>query len=300
MVRAHFRKLVQLAVAALYNANFMGFKTGALYRGDLKRFCAPGLNCYSCPGAVAACPLGALQMAINKFPGAPFVYVLGFLILAGALLGRAICGFLCPFGLIQELFHKIPTPKIQKSRVTRNLTYLKYIVLALFVFALPHILGSPAFCRWICPAGTLEGALPALITNPTLFQMAGWAFILKVTLLVAAVVLSVFMFRPFCRFICPLGAIYSFFNKIAVFGVKLDKAKCVSCGSCARHCKMDVKIVNDRECIRCGECAKTCPTGAIKISIGGKQNVKKVNGTCDGAGTDDGRGIRGDAGDNAG
>ena len=79
------------------------FLKGTIYQGNSKKFCAPGLNCYSCPGAVAACPLGALQASLNSFPTALPLYMLGILLLFGALLGRAVCAFLCPFGLIQEL-----------------------------------------------------------------------------------------------------------------------------------------------------------------------------------------------------
>ena len=73
---------------------------GNIYKGDLKGMCVPGLNCYSCPGAIGACPLGSLQSALlnSKFK-TPY-YILGLLIIFGALLGRVVCGFLCPFGLL--------------------------------------------------------------------------------------------------------------------------------------------------------------------------------------------------------
>lgn len=76
-----------------------------------------------------------------------------------------------PLGLIQELLHKIPTPKIRKNRATRILSFLKYIFLAVFVIAIPVWAGLkdglplPAFCKYICPAGTLEGAV-GLLQNP--------------------------------------------------------------------------------------------------------------------------------------
>ena len=137
-----------------------GFISGKLYRGQLKNLCVPGLNCYSCPGAIAACPLGALQNALSQSSrGIPY-YALGILLLFGLLLGRTVCGFLCPIGLVQELLDKLPLPKLKKSRVTGALSYLKYVILAVFAVGLSLALGYPAFCKYICPAGTLEGSLP--------------------------------------------------------------------------------------------------------------------------------------------
>jgi len=123
------RKLIQLYSALLFNANIKGFFNGRIYQGPLKSVCTPGLNCYSCPGASGACPLGSLQNALgNTEKRAPY-YVIGILLLYGILLGRFICGFLCPFGLIQELLHKIKTPKLKKNRFTKVLSYFKYVLL---------------------------------------------------------------------------------------------------------------------------------------------------------------------------
>ena len=128
---------MQLYFALLFNANLKGFTTGNIYRGKTKALCVPGLNCYSCPGAVGACPLGSLQGAFSAGHSTLF-YVCGILLLYGVLLGRTVCGWLCPFGLVQELLYKIRTPKIKKSPVTRILSYLKYVLLAVFVFLVRH------------------------------------------------------------------------------------------------------------------------------------------------------------------
>ena len=112
------RKLIQLYSALLFNANLKGFANGKIYQGSLKNICTPGLNCYSCPGASGACPLGSLQNAIGASEKRTPYYVFGIIILYGILLGRIICGFLCPFGLIQELLYKIKTPKLKKNRFT--------------------------------------------------------------------------------------------------------------------------------------------------------------------------------------
>ena len=269
------RRFVQLYTALLYNANLTGFAQGTIYQGPTKNVCVPGLNCYSCPGAVGACPLGALQNAlsssVSRFP----YYMLGTLLLFGTLLGRVICGFMCPVGLIQELVHKIPTPKIPKSPITRTLSLLKYVILVVFVLAIPlhyaaRDIPLPGFCKFICPAGTSEGAIGLLShpRNSNLFNMLAILFTRKFIILVLFIGFSVFMFRPFCRFICPLGAIYSFFNRISVFGVRVDLSKCTHCSRCVRECHMDVKEVGDRECIQCASCMDVCAAHAISFKAG--------------------------------
>lgn len=260
------RRLIQVYTALLYNANIKGFVSGRIYTGKVKNACVPGLNCYSCPGAAGACPLGALQDSLaNSDTTAPY-YIIGILALFGLIFARTICGFFCPVGLGQELLYKVKTPKLKKSRYTRLLSYLKYILLAVMVIAIPLIYnGIPAFCKYICPAGTFEGAVGLLSNsnNSAFFDMLDYLFSWKFILLVIFVVLSIFIYRVFCRFICPLGAIYSFFNRFALIGVKLDEKKCVDCGACINKCKMDINHVGDHECINCGECIPVCPTKAI-------------------------------------
>ena len=260
------RRLIQIYSALLFNANLKGFIAGDIYQSGTKKLCTPGLNCYSCPGAVTACPLGALQDSLaHSNTTAPY-YILGILGLLGLIFARTICGFFCPVGLGQELLYKIKTPKLKKSRYTRFLSYLKYVLLAVLVIAVPLLYnGVPAFCKYICPAGTFGGAGGLLVnsSNASLFDRLGYLFTWKFCLLVAFIVASVFIYRCFCRFFCPLGAIYGFFNKIALIGVKLDRQKCVDCGMCIQTCKMDIKHVGDHECINCGECIPVCPTKAI-------------------------------------
>ena len=269
------RRLIQLYAALLYNAQVKGFITGEIYTGPLKALCVPGLNCYSCPGATGACPLGALQNALASSGNRTPAYVLGILLLFGLTLGRTICGFLCPVGLLQELLFMLPTPKVRKGRLTRALSYVKYVVLAVFVVILPlwYALQKyplPAFCKYICPAGTLEGAV-GLLSNPVnadKFSMLGLLFTRKFIILVALALLCVFVYRAFCRFLCPLGAIYGLFSRLAVIGVKVDMKSCTDCGRCVSVCKMDIRRVGDHECIHCGECIAQCPAKAISFRAG--------------------------------
>ncbi len=262
------RRIVQVYVALLTNANIKGFFSGKIYKGATKYVCTPGLNCYSCPGAVGACPLGSLQNAFASSNIKTPLFMLGIILLYGLLFARTVCGWLCPVGLGQELLYKIPTPKVKKSRFTRVLSYLKYVILIVFVVAIPLLLAgtpTPAFCKFICPAGTIGGAIPLLLnpTNANMLDGLGGLFTWKFIVLVVLAVGSIFIFRFFCRFFCPLGALYGFFNKIALLGVKLDETKCTDCGLCVSHCKMDIRKVGDHECINCGECIDVCPAKAI-------------------------------------
>ncbi len=265
------RKLMQLYFALLFNANLKGFVSGNIYQGSSKAMCLPGINCYSCPGAVGACPLGSLQGSFSAGRSTLF-YVGGILLLYGITLGRTICGWLCPFGLLQELLYKLPTPKIKKSPVTRLLSWFKFFLLAVFVILIPlayalRDMPLPAFCKYICPAGTIEGGLGLLSNkvNESYFSMLGPIFTWKFLLMVAIVVGTVFIFRLFCRFLCPLGALYGLFNRISFLGVQVDAHQCTQCGLCVSACKMDVKKVADFECISCGECIPVCPTKAISF-----------------------------------
>ncbi len=257
------RRLTQVICAVLYNCNFTGFVNGKIYQGKLKGGCVPGLNCYSCPGAVGACPLGSLQSALASEKHKFHYYVLGLLLLFGILFGRVICGFLCPFGLFQELLYLLPTKKIKKGTWGRVLSYLKYVILFLFVLAVPLLTAIPGFCKYICPAGTLEGGLPLVLMQEPLRELAGILFSWKVGLLIVIFILSIFIFRFFCRFLCPLGAIYSLFHKVSLCGIKVEESKCVDCNRCVQICKMDIQKAGDRECVHCGDCVGHCPTCAI-------------------------------------
>lgn len=266
------RPYIQALATFLSNADIGNYLKGTISSSPLKHGCAPGLNCYSCPGAIGACPLGSLQNALGT-GRIPF-YMAGFFLLTGVLLGRVVCGFLCPIGFLQELLYRIPTKKIRKTRKTKNLfralSAVKFILLAFLVVALPVIIflkdgiSPPWFCKLVCPAGTVGAALPLLAVNPLVRSALGFLFSWKLSLSLIIFSLSIFIYRPFCRFLCPLGAIYSFFNRIAFIGIKLDKKKCTSCGACTAFCKMDTKEVNDLECIKCGECVKVCRYGALK------------------------------------
>ena len=268
------RRIIQILSSVFTNAYVEGFFQGSIYSGKSKSVCVPGLNCYSCPGALGACPIGSLQAVLgsNRFNFS--CYVFGLLILFGLLLGRVVCGFLCLFGLIQELLYKIPLPKLSVAqKIDRPLRYVKYAALLFPVILLPIFLtndygiGTPYFCQWICPAGTLEGGIPLLLANESLRAMIGFLFQWKFSILLLVVISSIFIYRPFCKYLCPLGAFYGLFNRISLFRMQIDTDRCTGCKRCEKVCPMQVPIrknINDMECIRCGACKKACPEQAIR------------------------------------
>ncbi len=272
-----FRHKIQAFATFLTNGNVSGYISGKIYKGNIKNACVPGLNCYSCVGALGSCPIGSLQAVIGKSGGRFSFYVVGFLLLIGSLLGRFVCGFLCPFGFFQDLLHKIPFPKkIRTMPKEKILVKLKYVILFVFVILLPMYLVNdignsyPYFCKFICPVGTLEGGIPLVLLNKAMRGSIGFLFVWKNVILLTTIILSIIIYRPFCKLICPLGAIYSLFNKVSFYRYKINCDKCIKCGKCAKVCLMNVDPVKDAnhlECIRCGNCRKACPKGAIELLI---------------------------------
>ena len=273
---SRFRGLIQAGAVLLTNLHLPNFLKGGIYQGKGKAVCVPGLNCYSCPAASGACPIGSFQAVVGSSKFSFSYYITGFLILLGVLLGRFICGFLCPFGWFQELLHKIPTKKISTKKL-KPLTYIKYAVLLFMVILMPMLItndvgmGDPFFCKYLCPQGVLEGAIPLAAVNSGIRAALGALFSWKLGILITVIVLSVLFYRPFCKWLCPLGAFYALLNKVSLFGMKVDKHKCVSCGKCAKACKMDVDVTkapDHTECIRCGMCVRACPTKAVSFRYG--------------------------------
>jgi len=310
--RVRFRRAVQLFFAAATNSYVTGFAAGRIYQGKLKQLCHPGLNCYSCPGALLSCPIGALQAVIGSRGFDLSLYVFGFLLSVGALLGRMVCGFLCPFGLIQELIHRIPFPrKIRDFKLDKPLRYVKYAVLLVMVILLPMLLNNaageapPTYCKYVCPAGILEGGIPLVYFSPPgadapqasalrspalpgmppvkIIQKEGPRFVtgalfaLKMSILAVTLLACLAIYRPFCKYVCPLGAAYGLLNPISLYRLRLNDARCIRCGACRRACQMSldpVKQLNHVECVRCGDCVNACPADALSLGFGAKREDK--------------------------
>ena len=220
------RKWVQVISFFLTNGYWNFPATQAIYKGPLKVVCSPGLNCYSCPAATTNCPIGALQqllagIRISIETGQFFIgfYVIGTMGVIGGFVGRMVCGWICPFGFFQELLYKIPSPKFNIWPLLRYLKYglLIFMVILLPLFAIDEFgTGEPWFCKYFCPAGTLEAGIPMIILQPALRANLGWIFSLKVFILVFFIIWAVIASRPFCRTSCPLGAFYALFSRIKI------------------------------------------------------------------------------------
>ena len=278
------RTAIQALATLFTNIHIPNFFTGKIYTGTTKRACVPGLNCYSCPGAAGSCPIGSMQAVMGAKKYKFSYYVIGTMMFFGVVFARLICGFLCPFGFFQDLLAKIPSKKLSTKKL-KPLRYIKYVILFGLMLAMTLVLGDkyevvpPIFCKYICPQGILEGAIPLAIKNPSLRLGFGSLFNLKLTILIITIILSIIFYRPFCKWICPLGAFYSLFNKYSLYQMKVDENKCINCGKCARVCRMDVDIRKnacDLECIRCKDCKKACPTKAISSSFRQKESLWKT------------------------
>jgi ferredoxin-type protein NapH len=224
-------------------------------------------HCYACPLATFACPIGVIAQfgAIHVFP---FIAI-GLLIAVGALLGTLICGWVCPFGFLQDLTAKVPTPKFDLPKFTG---YFRYVVLVVTVLAIPYFFGEghPLFVCRVCPAGALEAAVPTMAGQAIAREAIVWPSALKLTILVTFLVAIFFIKRPWCRVLCPLGAIFSLFNRVSAFFLRFDVDKCTHCEKCHKLCEYGIepeKTPNDLHCIRCLECTQCSPDALNVASI---------------------------------
>lgn len=279
------RRITQYIAAFIANSYWLFFLKSPIYQGNTKAICFPGLNCYSCPAAIMACPLGALQNMLTTLRASlgssvmPHfgAYVIGSLGIIGSFLGRFPCGWLCPFGLIQELLYRLP---LKKRHLFRQSRYLPFVFLIVFVIILPLFwldemgYGFPAFCKFICPAGTLEAGIPLLIIDPTLRRSIGALFASKLGILLLVLGASTVFSRFFCRTICPLGAFFGMFNKASLMQLHFNKKNCVECKACLNICPTDISFYNEVDqidttaCIRCLKCYTVCPADAISLTFG--------------------------------
>jgi ferredoxin-type protein NapH len=267
------RHIWQAVSTAVHNGYIPAYFTTFLYQGALKGGCTPTLNCYACPSAFFSCPIGSLQ---NFAMRRQFPYLLvGFFGVVGMAVGRMTCGWLCPFGFLQDGMKKISRRVVRLPAWTG---YLKYVSLIVLAIALPIWLTESWFSK-LCPQGAVEGAIPwavaGLAGNDALQGMdigvmIGKMFWTKMAILGGLLVAMVYIKRPFCRTACPMGAILSLFNKISFVRLRVDDHACIDCNFCRDVCPVDLRAnrqVDSPECIKCLECTK-CPQGAIKTVLG--------------------------------
>ncbi len=265
------RRLSQICSLLVANSHLVAFTTRYVYTGPLKGFCVPILNCFACPVSVFACPIGALQhfIGLHLFP----FYVVGLIGLFGITLGNLTCGWMCPFGFLQEMLFKLSKRNIT---LPESLGYIKYAVLGIFVIALPYMTGEAWFSK-LCPVGTLTSSLPWLIFNPvnptdgqemSVINMLSVVFFFKVVILALLILLFFVSNRPFCKILCPLGAIFNLFNKISLLRMSWDPP-CRSCTRCdSVSCKAahhDGDDMNSRDCNTCAGCTDVSHERLVNI-----------------------------------
>ena len=269
------RRLFQIGSLLISNSYLVTFFNKTIYQGWFKGVCVPFMNCYGCPLAVASCPIGTLQhfVIIKAFP----LLLVGFLGIIGMTIGRMTCGWLCPFGFFQEMLHKIKTPKLNPPKILKNLKYVSLVITIIIAF----LLAEPWFCK-LCPIGSLEASIPLVIWNPSGDFFAGDGSIItrlsllcytKMVILILLVAAAIFIAQPFCRYLCPLGATYSIFNRFSLWRMKSSPQDCADCGGCLKNlekriCPTEVNVYqnpNDMDCIRCLNCTP-CPTVEFKFS----------------------------------
>lgn len=260
-------RLGQIIASIVQLSYYPALWTGLIYQGSTKRFCVPILTCWGCPLARFGCPMGALQhfIGIRQIP----FYIAGFFGLIGILVGRMSCAWICPFGFLQDLLKKITRIKLN---LPQWVTYIKYAVLIVVAGVIVYITTEPWFCK-LCPAGILEAGIPLVWADKTgdIKALVGWLFWLKILILILVIVFSIFIKRFFCRGLCPIGAIYSVFNRFSLIKMNVDKTKCdQKCNICRKVCPTDINIYdnpNAKDCIRCLECKHKCPKVAVSVSL---------------------------------
>ena len=222
----------------------------------LHTFCSPVFHCHSCPWATFACPIGVLAnfSALHIFP---FVAV-GILLIAGVSLGGFVCGWVCPFGFLQDLIGRIPTPKFH---IPGWMRHIRFVVLLGLVLIVPYLWGeehSLFFCR-LCPAGALEAAVPNTVQSAMAGQEVVWPTLAKSSILAVVLLAMLFTWRPWCTALCPLGAIFSLCNLFSFVFIRVNKESCTDCNLCRRLCRYGGgprEIGGDMQCIRCLDCTK--------------------------------------------
>jgi len=269
-IRSRLRKSVQCFSTFACFGYLKALSGISLYMGYLKGFCIPVIQCYACPLSLFACPIGSLQhfLVIGQFP----YYILGIICAIGFSVGRMTCGWLCPFGLFQDFIYRFGRVK---WKMPRYMHHTKYIFLVLAVIIFPLLSNEVWFCK-ICPVGKIEAgihfilfdsSIRAMLFNPNNGNFVGWWAVLKFFILMLFILLMSVSKRPFCKLLCPMGAIFSLFNRFSIIRLSVNKESCGECNCCSVTCPMDLDVpkeLDGPECIRCLKCS-ACDKVSINV-----------------------------------
>jgi len=269
-----FKRLIS-QVFFLFFTN-LGFKIENVFPGIKTGFCYPLFLCHACPAATSACPLRAIEIGVFKgnWNWRFILWPILIVSFVGVVTGRAICGWACPIGLLQRVTGKVPQKlkkkypvlkKIGQLRIEPFFRYIKYILFLGLVVIIPIYIGF--MFTDVCPIGFLVGTIPISVLDPGGFTPNEFYYI-ALTIFVLFIILIFIIERGWCRYFCPIGAMFAPFNKISIYYINVNKDECVHCNACSLVCPMAIDIPNmnrDPECILCGKCIDKCPKNVISF-----------------------------------
>ena len=222
----------------------------------------PGLHCYACPWAITICPIGLAQNLII-FGTVPYFWI-GMIVAYGLAAGRGFCGWFCPFGTLNDLL------SFRKVKILNAASYSKFIVLAGTLLA-AWIFADTIFCK-LCPVASIEASIPYLIMG---VANVNQPFLLHMGILAGVLVGMVLVARFWCRYLCPMGALLSLFNRVSFLKLKLDKTRRSGCAVCSTACPMGIEPhyqYDNHNCIKCGRCVDSCHLGALSMELSVKDS----------------------------
>lgn len=235
------------------------------------------------PSIHALCPYGGLESLYQLFASGSFIskifqgtmILFAITLVLAIIFRRSFCGLICPFGAIQEFFGKLGQKLFKRKfiipmLIDAPLRYLKYIILIITIFYAWKTAGL-----WMAPYDPWS----AFAHLPEGFESVWKESAIGLILLGVTLVGSILYDRFFCKYLCPMGALYAIIGRVSPFRVERNENVCVQCGKCNKVCPMNIDVqhakkVKSAECINCQSCILSCPkTGALENKQG-KISVK--------------------------
>ena len=193
--------------------------------------------------------LQLLLLGNVKQLGAPLpIAILGLVLftILTFVVGRIFCGYLCPIGALQEIVYLIPIKKLKIKNKTLPIVFRMIFFVAFVVLAVIFSMDVLTFFGFYD------------FFNLNINSIFFYIFLVLLTT-------SIFVYRPFCRFFCPYGALLSLASIKGLFKLKRN-ANCVDCKKCEVICPTNEAGRNDlkQECFMCNRCKDVCPVDAIE------------------------------------
>ncbi len=225
-------------------------------------------------GGCTVCPIGGFQDFLLVIFGykTGWIYILWFIAIIPItyFFGKVWCGWICHLGAIQEFLYLPRKIKILQTRKAQNIfRIIRYVLLGALIIQVA-IMGTKYWCR-IDPFINIFGfkGFYDMLINVTYFDLE---LIIIITLVVFVLISSLFIYRPFCRTMCPVGLVLGLITKIPGASVIGIKGECISCKMCEKSCEYKaivrdekLSIINNTDCIACGDCIDSCSQGSLKF-----------------------------------